>query len=151
MKTSRLFKRNEKGQSLVELGFGMVFVLVLLAGIVDLARASLFFIDIRDAVQEGALYGTLYPTFCDQIAARTQSMLEGSAVNPGPAQIKVTVDGVECHAATAVNACAGKQLEVTAAQPEFPLTMPFLGTILGRQTLDLHATVSNTILRPACH
>ncbi len=150
MKTKRVFQRREKGQSLVELGFGMVMVLVLLAGIVDLARASLFFIDLRDAVQEGTLYGSMYPTYCDQIAGRTQNMLEGSVVSPGPAQITVIIDGVECHAATAVHACAGKQITVTAAQPAFPLTMPFLGSILGRQSLALSATVNSAILRPAC-
>jgi hypothetical protein len=41
-------------------------------------------------------------------------------------------------------------MRVTAVYPDFPLTMPFMGAILGSQTLSLQASVTATILRPWC-
>jgi Flp pilus assembly protein TadG len=52
----------QKGQSLVELALSMTVMLILLGGIVDLGRAFFTFMALRDAVQEGAMYGSLHPT-----------------------------------------------------------------------------------------
>ena len=51
----------EKGQSLVEFALVLVFLLSLLAGIFDLGRAFFAYIIIRDAAQEGAVFGSIAP------------------------------------------------------------------------------------------
>ena len=45
----------ERGQSLTEFAISLVFLLTLLAGIVDLGRMFFAYIIIRDAAQEGAV------------------------------------------------------------------------------------------------
>jgi hypothetical protein len=137
---------NERGQSLVELAVSIVLLLVVLAGIVDLGRMFFYYIGMRDAAQEGSVYGIVNPTFCTQIAERARNILS----DPTGVQIDVRIDGVSCAAATANQACAGREIRVTVIDPDFPITMPFLGSILGHQSVNLKAGVSGTILRPVC-
>ena len=42
--------------------------------------------------------------------------------------------------------CAGNTVEVTVTYNNFPLVMPFLGTLLGRQEVDISASIIDTIL-----
>ena len=69
-----------------------------------------------------------------------------------PSQVVVTVDvnGVACHHATAADACASKEVRVTVHQPNYPITMPLLGAVLGKQSLDIKASITGTIIRPPC-
>ena len=46
---------SEKGQSMMEFAFGMVFLLIMLAGIVDGGRALFTYMALRDGVKEAAL------------------------------------------------------------------------------------------------
>jgi hypothetical protein len=140
---------SEKGQSMMELAVGIMILFIFLAGIVDLGRAIFHFIAMRDAAQEAAVYGAVYPNHCDQIRDRAYTALDRS-----PAiQIKTLVDGVECHEAVKVKnkACYGKEIRVTIRDPEFPISMPFIGAFLGGQTIPLEAFVTGTILRPPCN
>jgi hypothetical protein len=47
--------------------------------------------------------------------------------------------------------CLGNTIQVDVNYPNFTLTMPFLGFVLGTQTIPIHATVNDTILTPTCH
>jgi len=136
----------ERGQSLMELAVSIVLLLVVLAGIVDLGRMFFYYIGMRDAAQEGSVYGIVNPGFCTQIAERARNILS----DPTGVQIDVRIDGVSCAAATANQACAGREIRVTVIDPDFPITMPFLGSILGHHAVTLKASVSGTILRPVC-
>jgi tRNA(Met) C34 N-acetyltransferase TmcA len=61
------------------------------------------------------------------------------------------MNGESCStASTTSDACTGKDIEITVVDEEFPITMPFMGTILGKQSVFLETTVHGTILRPAC-
>ena len=57
------FNHAEKGQSLVELALTSLIILTLLAGAGDFGMAFFSYVAIRDAAQEGALYGSIYPYF----------------------------------------------------------------------------------------
>ena len=63
---------NERGQSLVELSISLVLLLVLLSGAVEFGIAFFQFVQLRDAVQEGALYGSMNPSDSAGIIARVQ-------------------------------------------------------------------------------
>ena len=54
-------QRLESGQSLVEVAFGMVILLVLLAGVLDLGRMYFTFVALEDSVGEAALYLAINP------------------------------------------------------------------------------------------
>ena len=64
--------KNERGQSLVEMAVSIVILLLLLSGAVEFGMAFFQFIQLRDAVQEGALYGSLNPTDTTGITARVK-------------------------------------------------------------------------------
>ena len=101
MKNQRV-RNSEKGQSLMELGIDDgTFILVLLAGVVDLGRMMYEYLTMRDAVQEGAGYGTIYPGYCNEIAARVMDNLPD-----GNYTVAVTVDGLSCSAAYSADAAA---------------------------------------------
>ena len=53
----KLFK-SERGQSLVELGISLLILLYLLAGAAEFGVLFFQFVQLRDAAQEGALYGS---------------------------------------------------------------------------------------------
>ena len=60
-------RRNERGQSLVELAISLVFLLTLVAGVVDPGVAFINYVAMRDAAQEAAIFGSLHPTECTVI------------------------------------------------------------------------------------
>lgn len=140
-------KRSERGQSLVELAAGMMVLLILLAGVVDLGRALFYYISMRDASEEALTYGMAFPTHCDQIVDRAFSSMDGSTT----LVVNVTVNGKACKLASeTADACAEKQMVVMVDQPSFGLSMPIIGTFLGKQSLHLQAETRGQILRPEC-
>lgn len=131
----------ERGQSFVELAMSLVILLFLVGGVVDLGRAFFTFMALRDAVQEGALYGSINPALTQEIK---NHVLDSSDMIPdliSNDDITVTVIGT---------ACTGNGIRVSATYSDFPITMPFMGTVLGSQTIPISATVTDTILSPAC-
>jgi len=139
------FFSHQEGQSLVEFAFGLVLLLILLVGIVDLGRALFTYMALRDAAQEGALYASIYPTATADIERRVEensnllkSLMDDPAAN---VEVQVSIYGA---------ACTGNSVTVRVIYHNFPITMPFLGSILGKQNIPISATVTDTILSPAC-
>ncbi len=54
-------QKSERGQSLVELSISLVVLLYLLSGAVEFGLAFFQFVQLRDAAQEGALFGSMNP------------------------------------------------------------------------------------------
>ena len=52
----------ERGQSLVELGISFLFLMFLLSGAVEFGLAFSQYVQLQDAAQEGALYGSMFPS-----------------------------------------------------------------------------------------
>ncbi len=148
MKLAHPMKRNEKGQSLVELGFSITVLLIILVGVIELGMLLFQYIAMRDAAQEGVAYATIYPTACNQVTERVMKSLYNT--DTSQVQVNIRVNGVACTAASVSDACASKEVVVSVDQPNYPIAMPFLGWILGRQTMDISASVSGTIIRPYC-
>jgi Flp pilus assembly protein TadG len=135
--------RHQRGQSLVEVAISLTIILTLLAGGFDLGFAFFDYIALRDAAQEGALYGSIHPTDTAGITARIQQ----SSTKP----IKLATDpNLEAPViTTTIKACSGGAITVRLRY-NYHLTMPFIGALIGRQTIPLTATVSDTILQPKC-
>lgn len=136
-------KPREKGQSLVEMSVSLTVILLLLAGMFDLGFAFFDYIALRDAVQEGAMYGSINPMDTAGIEARirhsSSAPLDLATATALDAPV-VTVTG---------NACAGGAITVRLTY-HYRIVMPFLGSILGSQTIPLTAVVTHTILQPNC-
>lgn len=127
--------RDEHGQSMVELALTLTFLLILLAGTIDLGRALFTWLEMRDAAQEGAAYGSICPN-PGKIEARVRANL-----NP--------VYTYSVGSSIPVSPSKGDTITVNV-NTNLPLTMPFLGTVLGSQTVNIHATINDTILRVDC-
>jgi hypothetical protein len=128
----------ERGQSLTEFALGITFILIMMAGVMDLGRAYFSFLSLRDAAQEGALYGSLDAPDTTGIRARVRDS-SGWPVDFSTftdAQIQVDITGP---------ACAGNEIKVTL-NLDFMLAAPFLGG----QALPLVADATDTILQPPC-
>jgi Flp pilus assembly protein TadG len=135
-------EERQRGQSLVEIAFGLVFLLVMLAGTVDVGRALFAKAALLDAVEEGALYGSYQPTDVVGIEKRIRDLTDSPVDFSDPEGIKVSVS-------YAGSACAGNLMSVSVTY-DFLITTPFMGTILGGQTLPLSASSESLILAPGC-
>lgn len=131
--------KNERGQSLVELAISLVLLLLLLSGAVEFGMAFFQFVQLRDAVQEGALYGSMNPTDSAGIIARVQGASD-SPVDLTTLTPTITIVGS--------GACEGNGITVRLTY-NHPVFMPFMSAAVG-STIPLNASVTDTILSPVC-
>jgi len=133
--------KNERGQSLVEMAISLVLVLLLLSGVVEFGIAFFQFIQLRDAAQEGALYGATNPTDTDGITARIQ----GSSNTP----IDLTTVTPVIIYENSSKKCEGWGITIQLTF-NHKVFMPFIPQVIGSSTIPLKASVTDTILYPAC-
>lgn len=145
-------QKSERGQSLVELSISLVVLLYLLSGAVEFGLAFFQFVQLRDAAQEGALFGSMNPTVgYDAIATRVRAA-SGSPIDLADTTkvgVAIKVDGVPIASAPANTICEGHALEVTVLY-NHQIFMPFIPRLIGRNFLPLDAVVTDTILAPVC-
>ncbi len=145
----RMDRRSEKGQSLVELALIIVFVLIILAGLVDLGRMMYEYLTMRDAAQEGAGYAAIYPNYCDETVNRVMQNLPDENY-----AVLVSVNGIGCKSAATsdevslVNGCSGKEV-IVALDHDFTVTMPLISVFTG-PTVPMHVEIKDNIVRPKC-
>lgn len=161
MKTYKYDKiiKSEKGQSLVELAVSLIILLILLAGVVDLGRVAFYYLALRDAAQEGASYGSIFPNNNYEIIERTkagivdQSAIEEITINfPNSSYECVWPDnGDKCT--IMMDSCDGNGvvegdiIEITITDENFQLTMPFLA-----RTITLETKIKDRVIRvPKCN
>jgi hypothetical protein len=143
---------NQKGQSLTELSVLMTFLIILVSGLVDFGRAYLIFLEMREAAQEGASYGSFTPTDFNGIEARVRETMEYPFDLSDPSVVTVvptyTDQSFTC-AGFNPKTLAPNGIKITLLH-QMTISMPFLGTIIGRQDIPIVVTVTNTILKPPC-
>lgn len=91
--------QSERGQSLTELTLTLIAILILLAGLIDMTRAFFVYMALRDAAQEGALFGSLDPTNTIGIENRVRTSSDNPVDLNGP-----DIDVVITY--TTANTCA---------------------------------------------
>ncbi|RLD07303.1 MAG: hypothetical protein DRI65_04930 [Chloroflexota bacterium] len=143
----------EKGQSLVEFALVLVFLLTLLAGIFDLGRAFFAYIIIRDAAQEGAVFGSIAPKsdlvgFEAAVINRVEAAFLDPA-NPSATPIDVTKMNVQVDVVGMACAAPGNGVRVTVDY-SLPISMPFLGAIIGSPNILMTTKAEDSILSPVC-
>jgi Flp pilus assembly protein TadG len=156
MKKIPFVRQSERGQSLVEMAVSLMLILTLLSGAVDIGRAFFIMIALNDAAQEGALYGSIGAVI-DQNGNGKYDV--GEPVNTAAIVNRVrqssnTVDltdtvRVGVDVATGTPPCAGAGITIRVTY-QFDFAMPLIATIIGHNTVPIRATMTNTILRPAC-
>jgi Flp pilus assembly protein TadG len=158
----------ERGQSLVELGVSLLILLYLLSGAAEFGVLFFQFVQLRDAAQEGALYGSMNP-WIDSAppSAYADGKFEaGEAINQAGIEARVRaasatpIDLTNADPATGVTVtvssadgsnlfCEGHGLQVTVSY-HHKIFMPFIPRLIGNTEIPLTATVVDTILTPLC-
>lgn len=134
----------ERGQSLVEFAISLTVIMMLLAGAVEFGIALFQFVQMRDAAQEGALYGSIHPGDNANIEARVRS----ASLSPIDLQNDPNVTINIIYPDGAPN-CEGKGIQVDISYPH-QISMPFIGAAIGSTTIQLNASTTDTILTPVC-
>jgi Flp pilus assembly protein TadG len=158
--------KSERGQSLVELSISLLVLLYLLSGAVEFGLAFFQFVQLRDAAQEGALFGSMDPSnpsglVPDPIETRVRAASSSPIDLADTGRVEVTLtahdkdDPDPDHTIPVNGACEGDALTVTV-EFEHQIFMPFIPQLIGRSTLPLKATVTDTVLAPvqtapSCH
>ncbi len=140
----RRIKTAERGQSLVELALILLFLMLLVAGIADLGRMIFTYLTMRDAAQEGAVYGAIYPGQCEDVFNRTQANL------PVTETFTITINGLACTSEAACDCSGSPQssgdiITVMVTVEDFDITTPLISAITG-PTVDFSATINDTVL-----
>lgn len=135
--------KSERGQSLVEFSISLVIILWLLAGAVEFGIALFQYIQLRDAAQEGALYGSINPKDTTGIEARVRAASSSpiDLADTGQVTVNVTTSG---------SGCVADGVTVTVSF-NHQLFMPFATLFTGGNTIiPLSASVTDTILQSDC-
>ncbi len=145
--------QSEKGQSLLELALVLVFLLILLAGVIDLGRMMYEYLTMRDAAQEGAGYAAVFPNDCNHVVDRVMQNLPDNNYT-----VSIDVDGIDCASAVANDyaagktapdyGCAGKTVTVMIDHTT-QITMPLISAFTGT-SIPMHVAIEDRIVRPAC-
>ena len=128
MSNKDVSQTTERGQTMVEIAVSMVLLLTLLSGVVELGRVFYTYIALREAAWEGAAYGALCPN-----ALAIESRVRQSAHFP------VDLKSPNVAIYSTYIAQPGTTLSVKVEYNNFVIGMPFLGAILGTQTLSFSA------------
>jgi len=159
MKKKLLLPKSASGQSLVELAVSLVILLYLLAGAAEFGIIFFQYVQLRDAAQEGALYGSIHPTEFALIEARARDS-SASPINldVAPAttvkiyinDVLVRENGVDKVAVVDVEdtACEANAVAVHVSY-DHKIFMPFLPRVIG-SIVPLNGIVTDTILTPVC-
>jgi len=149
----------ELGQSLVEFSISAILIILLLVAVADFGRAFFTYLSMRDAAQEGALYGSLCPRHVAGIEQRIRSTGNLPVNLADATQVfiecdyrhDIDADGV--FESGEIWACSpttiplpGYGIQIRVLYPNFVITTPLLGSIIGN-TISLRAEVTDTILQ----
>lgn len=119
------FLRAEKGQAMVEFALVLPLLLALLCGIVDFGWLYYNQITLNNAAREGARYAVIHYDPAEDWKGDAEDRMMGSMVGVSSA-VAIVSDPIE--------------QQITASVTATPRILTgFTSTILGRQTMELHA------------
>lgn len=129
-------ERSERGQSLVELALSMPLLLLLMLGTLDVGRLFFDYIELRNAVREGAGYGAHFPT--DNSGMRDRVFRHGV---PADSVVSSSCAGSGCT----TRGGAGV-VTVTATRVFRPITIDFLSSYFGMDPITVSSSASMRVL-----
>lgn len=136
------FKTSESGQGLVEMAFSLIVILILLAGIVDVSRTIITKMQLQDAAEEGVIYAMAFPKNCTQIQYRVLQNLS-KVKNATLNSVVITYTNISTSATVSCSSATGDlkgQLIKVNIANSFPVSMPFLGKVVGSsRTISVQA------------
>ena len=132
--------RKRRGQSIVELAFALPLLLLIMLGTIDVGRVFFDYIQLRNAVREGAGYGAKMPA--DTAGIKNYVLSHGV---PASTTVGVTCTGV-CTTTGGVADGTGT-IVVTAQRTFTPITTGFLQSWFGMGPIVLNVSASMRLLQ----
>jgi len=128
-----------------------VVLLYLLSGAVEFGIIFFQFVQLRDAAQEGALYGSTAPTNSVPIEARVRAASSSPINLSDISLVTVTITATD-PAGTSKPLSAACEADGLKVQVQYThrIFMPFLPQLIGRTQIPLSAEVTDTVLTPVC-
>jgi len=140
----------EQAQSLVEMAISLIILLMLLLGAVEFSLALFQYVTIRDAAQEGALYGSIHPAAPDE-AAIIQHVIKAADDVLILDAANVSIDRLgDCEGSTSVAGVPTPNYITVNVTYLHNIAYPLVGPMIGTNTIRLNASATNTILQPSC-
>ena len=150
MKNKLRFPKSHRGQSLVELAISLIILVFLLSGAVEFGIAFFQFVQLRDAAQEGALFGSMNPPDADGDQTEENAIIaRAQASSSSPINLATDPNVAFNVVVTDSKYCEGGSLQVTITYPH-RIFMPVIPVLIGSNTIPLTARVTDTILTPIC-
>ena len=126
----------ERGQSLVEFTLMVSIIMILMLGMLDLGRAFFTFLAMQDAAGEGASFASVHPTWVDDDDNDDPNNVTYRVRNSAPTGTLVDMNTAIVTVADAGSPDIGSLITVTLTA-NYQLVTPFVGGIIGSQTLPL--------------
>lgn len=139
---SLLTSEKEKGQSLLEMAFALIVLLLLLAGIVDLGRLFFTYIALREAAQEGAAFASV----CPPNTIENKNLITDHVKTSSHFPVNLSSYKIIVSSTFTTQATPGSQIRVDVYYQDFQFIMPFLNLIDG----NLQATAFDVSLVFEC-
>jgi Flp pilus assembly protein TadG len=143
-------KDMQSGQSLVELAISLIVLLYLLLGAVEFGIALFQYVSIRDAAQEGALYGSINPT--DTAGMQARAIAAAADVTPlTAANVTPSWNSAnKCEGSTLINSILTTNTVTVSIVFDHDIFLPLVGEMIGTDKITLRARVTDAILSPIC-
>lgn len=135
--------RWQHGQSMAEVAISFTMLMFIMSATVDIGRAFFAYIAIRDASQEGAAYGSLYPWDI----AGIEDHVRGSSSDPFDLADLTTVNVTTSYPDG--TSCAGDGILVVVTY-DMNFFMPLITIIVPSGDVLLTASMVDTIIYPPC-
>jgi len=137
----------QRGQSLVEMSVGLVVLLIILSGLLDIGRAYYIYVGLEDGAGEAALYLSINPgcrTATDGPQCANPNNAEYRAKNAGGENVDWS-SAIITIARPAVYG-VGDPVKVTI-QYQLKLLTPFMPRFAGLNPISLTSEATQTIIR----
>jgi Flp pilus assembly protein TadG len=142
-------ENSQRGQSLIELALSLMVILMLLMGAIDFGVALFAYVTMRDAAQEGALYGSFKPTDQDGMKQRAiDAASDIIVIEEGDITISYSDGSKLCEGSSGTPPVP--HTVTVAITHQHPVSTPLVGAMIGSQKITLNARVTDTILSPVC-
>ncbi len=129
-----------RGQSLVELALTLTALMILLAGVIDFGVAFFSFIALRDAAEEGAIYGVMCPADKTKIEQRIRQSSSSPVDLADASRVAVTV------VTSSANPKPGDVIQITVIY-RYDTIVPFVAGA----SIPLRAQVTAVVLKAGCN
>ena len=108
-----------RGLAEVEFTIVLPLILLLTLGVIDLGRGLISYVELEQAAQEGALFGSFAPTDPDLIEARIRSSADGIVNLTDAAAVEIVIDCPDGDASVGVTVRHTLQLITPMIGPMF--------------------------------